>query len=72
MGSIPTPPDSTLDPHEGGDGDHHEAPQFAYDWLAMPRSELAPQIPRNSSERHLIETGHRLAFGCCARSERRG
>lgn len=26
---------------------------------------LTPAAARSSSERHLLETGHRLSFGCC-------
>lgn len=39
------------------------------EWLAQwrgrsPRAKVT--IPRNAAERHMMETGHRLRFGCCA------
>lgn len=30
---------------------------------------LTPENARSSSDRHLIEKGHRLRFGCCRREE---
>jgi len=44
------------------------------EWLACYSIERAVSevtIPRTAAERHLRETGHRLAFGCCRAKERR-
>jgi hypothetical protein len=39
------------------------------DLYGLKRQVMTQAVPSSAAQRHVLETGHKLAFGCCARGE---